>query len=283
MGPAVDLDDVALGVEVVVDDVRVGDEIAAIALEDFVHGVTRVVPRELEEDVAFRRDEHPEVTCPASFLLLHEHAGGVGTEVGLLERVDPHRGDERFCELRERAVPSAHRGLRELETVAGVHVLKTIERHVILPALDDGLGQHSRAGESPWNGKIGRRRDEDIGLGIALAIFAHELRAHDARNDEGSGSTLDDLGDVLADPIERIETELLDLGRQHLDLDAWKMLGWRYPPRRLAPRVPLHILLCVGFGQSVGELRLLSFVEHQREDIERELRAIVGATLRLRR
>jgi hypothetical protein len=33
-----------------------------------------VIARELEEHVPLRRDHHPEVTGPASLLLLHEHA-----------------------------------------------------------------------------------------------------------------------------------------------------------------------------------------------------------------
>jgi hypothetical protein len=46
--PAVDLDDVASRVEMVVDDMRVGDEEALIAGQHVVDGVARMIRRELE-------------------------------------------------------------------------------------------------------------------------------------------------------------------------------------------------------------------------------------------
>lgn len=96
---AVDLDDVAYRVEVVVDDVGIGDEEALITGEDVVDGVARMVSGEFEENVPARRDEHPEVARAAALLVLYEHAGCVDAEVRLLERVHAHCGDERFDDV----------------------------------------------------------------------------------------------------------------------------------------------------------------------------------------
>ena len=60
-----DLLHVAARVEVVVDRVRVGDEVAAVAGEHVVDGVAVVAARVLEEHVPLRRDEHPEVARAA--------------------------------------------------------------------------------------------------------------------------------------------------------------------------------------------------------------------------
>jgi hypothetical protein len=70
-----------------------------------------------------------------------------------------------------------------------------------------------------------------------------------ATTNEG-GTALDGLAHVFADALERVEAFLLDLGRQHLDLDARQVLGQRLAPGRLAARVRLDLLLIVG-GPSV--------------------------------
>jgi hypothetical protein len=152
--PAVDLDDVPGRVQVVVDDVGIGDEKPLVAGEHVVDGVAGVVARELEEHVAAGRDQHPEVTGPASLLLLNEHAGRVHAEVGLLEGVNAHRSHQRLHDLGECAVPAAHRRARQLETVACVHVLEPMKRQMILPALDDGVGEHPGSGQSARNRQL---------------------------------------------------------------------------------------------------------------------------------
>jgi hypothetical protein len=154
------------------------------------------------------------VTEPTSLLVLHEHAGGVDAEVGLLERVIAHRRDERLHELGERAVPAAHRGARELDAVTRVHPFEPMKRHVVLPSLHDRVREHARPGESARDRKECWLRDEDLGLGIALTILAYELRANNARHDEGGRTTLERFADVLSDALEGVEAALLDLGRE---------------------------------------------------------------------
>lgn len=121
--PTIDLDDVAARVEVIVDDVRVGNEIALVAGEYFVDGIARVVACELEEHVPAGRDQYPEVARSTALLLQHEHAGGVDTEIGLLERVLAHRRDKRLHALGERAVPTADCRASKLDAVPPVVVL----------------------------------------------------------------------------------------------------------------------------------------------------------------
>ncbi len=95
MRPASNFDDLAIAVEVVVDDVRVGDEVAAVAVEQLSRGACVVRLRELEQHVLFRGDQHPEMAIVAALWRLHEHPRGVSAEVRRLEGIRFHRLDER--------------------------------------------------------------------------------------------------------------------------------------------------------------------------------------------
>jgi hypothetical protein len=79
VGPAPDLDDVAGLVEVIVDGVGIGDEVALVAGEETIDGLAVVLVRVAVEDVPPRRDEHPEMGAAALLLGLDEDAGRVGT------------------------------------------------------------------------------------------------------------------------------------------------------------------------------------------------------------
>jgi hypothetical protein len=61
MSPARDLDDVTAAVQVVVDGVRVRDEIAVVAGQHAVDHFAIVLGRIGEQDVSLGRDEHPEM------------------------------------------------------------------------------------------------------------------------------------------------------------------------------------------------------------------------------
>ena len=61
VGPAPDLDHVAVFVEVIVDRVGIGDEMALVAGEQAIDGLAVVPVRVPVEDVPLGRDEHPEV------------------------------------------------------------------------------------------------------------------------------------------------------------------------------------------------------------------------------
>ena len=108
----------------VIDGVRVRDEIAGVAGEQRVDRVAVVPVRELVEHVLVRRDHHPEVAVPASLGRLHEHAGGVDAEVGRALGVGEHRVDERGGQLTQLVVPRAERALGQSEPLAGRRSLR---------------------------------------------------------------------------------------------------------------------------------------------------------------
>jgi len=58
--------DVARRVEVVVDDVRIGDEKALVAREHVVDGIAGVIARELEEHRSGATSTHPHIVERAS-------------------------------------------------------------------------------------------------------------------------------------------------------------------------------------------------------------------------
>ena len=97
----------------IVDGVRIGDEVALVAREQRVDRCSVVLGRELEEDVAAGHDHDPEVARAALLLGLDEHAGRIDADVRLRERVEPHCVDQRLHELDELHVPAAHRRARQ--------------------------------------------------------------------------------------------------------------------------------------------------------------------------
>jgi len=78
MRPAVDLGDTPVGVQVVVDHVRIGDEVPLVACEHVVHRVAVVPTRVLEQHVTAGRDEHEEVPGATLVLGLYQDPGRVG-------------------------------------------------------------------------------------------------------------------------------------------------------------------------------------------------------------
>jgi hypothetical protein len=72
-----------------------------------IDGGAVVPPGVAEEDVALRGDEYPEVARATALPRLHEHAGGVGVEDGLAERVGQHGVHERPDEVGKLRVPAA--------------------------------------------------------------------------------------------------------------------------------------------------------------------------------
>jgi hypothetical protein len=179
MRPAIDFDDVARHVQVVIDGVRIADEIALVAGEHSVDRIARMLGRVLEEHVAPRRDEHPEVTDAALLWMLHQHARRIGAQVRLLEGIAPHRGNEWSGELGELRVPTAHRRARQRQALAPVYALESMQRLMILPALDDRVREHARPGKAFGDRQLDGRGDVHLGRGVALALFGHELRPND--------------------------------------------------------------------------------------------------------
>ena len=138
----------------------VGDEVPLVAGEEMVDGLGVVLVRISIEDVPARRDQHPEVG-PATLLLgLHEDARGIDAQVGLGECVAQHRLDQALGEVGELLVPAADRRARELEAVTRVDLLLPIQRQVVLPAIDDGLGEQAGPGEAALDRPLGRIGDQ---------------------------------------------------------------------------------------------------------------------------
>jgi hypothetical protein len=147
VSPTPDFDDVALGVQVVVNGMGIGDEVALVAFEQLVDGGTVVLLGVAVEHMLLRRDQHPEVILSALLLCEHQHAGRIDAEVWLAEGIDQHDGDERPGQLGQLLVPRAQRRLREIEPLTGIDPFQAVEGLVILPATDDAVGEHARAGE----------------------------------------------------------------------------------------------------------------------------------------
>ena len=85
---------------------------------------------------------------------------------------------------------------------------------------------------------------------------------------------LEDFAHLFTDALEGIEPEALDLGRQHLDLDAREVLGNRLAAGGLAPLVRTDL-----FDLDLGRLGLLA--EQHLEDGKRELAVVVREALGL--
>jgi hypothetical protein len=142
-------------------------------------------------------------------------------------------------------VPATHRGSGELDAVACINILASVHREVILPALDDRIGEHAGTCEPFLNRLLEWLADKYVRRCVSVTVLANELRPDDPSYDERRRAPLHDLADLLADTLERFEPLTLDLGRQDFDLDARKMLGERLASGRLATGMPAHILLAV--------------------------------------
>src|SRR5690606_29802181 len=87
--PAAYLDDAAVQIEVIVDSVRVGDEVTLVAAEDFVDSFAVVSLGELEQHVQLGRDQDPEVAVAALLWSHDEHARRIDTQVRRPQRILP--------------------------------------------------------------------------------------------------------------------------------------------------------------------------------------------------
>src|SRR5262249_55230883 len=154
-----------------------------------------------EENVTLGGYEDPEVACPTLFDLLHEHTGCIDAQVRLLERILTHRTNERLGERCELGVPAAHRRAGEIDAVTPVDIFEAIERQMVLPALDDRVGEHAGTGEPFWDRQLRRLADEHLGRRVPLALLTKELRADDSRDDERGRPSLEYFADFLADSL----------------------------------------------------------------------------------
>ncbi len=269
VAPAADLHHASIDVEVVIDGMRVGDEVAAIARQHPVHGFTVVLRGVAVENVPRGGDDYPEVRALAALARLHQDARRVGAKVRGLEGILPHRVDERTRQRGELLVPATDGGARELEAFARIDALEPVQRQVVLPAAHDRVGQQARARKTARDRQLERLRRRDPRRRARGALLADELRPLDVDRDERGRAALDDLAHLLADPDEGVEAEALHLVGDELDLDARQVLGKGLAARGLAPRVGGDRLPRLALG------RFLDAIAEQRgEELERELRLV---------
>ena len=201
------------------------------------------------------------MTCATSLLGLDQHACRVGAQVRLFEGVGAHRGDDRSGEFSERDVPAAHRRAGKRQAVATVHALQAIERQVIVPTLHDAVGEHAGAGDAACNRLRRRLGHVHARFAITVSIFAYKLRLDEAQHERRRWASLEHLGDLLADLVERIDAVALDLLGQQDVLAARQML-WQRLAFRLATLVRLDRFL---FGRQLVERGLRHQHAHHRE------------------
>jgi hypothetical protein len=208
---------------------------------------------------------------------------------GLGEGVSQHRLDQRLGEVRQLLVPAADRRAGDVEAVAGIDAFQSVERQRVLPALDDGDGEHPGAGQAALNRALWRLRDLHRRLvdSLLALVLADKLRPHDPHHDQRRGPALEHLADLLADPLVRVQPLALDLGRHYLDLDPRQVLGQR-PTGRAPPLMLSHRrALWRRFGQRccAGRRRRIPgrrwATEEHVEHVEGELRCLALEALRL--
>ncbi len=252
--PASDFEDRAVFVQVVVDRVGIGDQIALVAGEELVDGGAIVPGRVAVEHVSSGHDDDPEVAATTLVLRLHEHAGRVGAQIGRRLGVTPHGRDQRLDELGELLVPAAQRRAGQVHAFALVDLLESMQRQVILESLHRRVGKQPRTREPTLDGQVDRIGHVKFRRGIALPIFAQKLGPVDVQGHQRGPPTLEDHADLAGQLLEGVETLALDLFGDQVDVDPRQVLGQRPAPLRLAPRVPAD-LLGRGFARGVGGRR----------------------------
>lgn len=91
MCATVHLDEVAVGVQVVVDRVGVGDEVPLVLAQVSIDGRLVVLGRGPEQDVPRGRDHDPEGPPAAALERLQQHSGGVGAQIRSVQSFLPQR------------------------------------------------------------------------------------------------------------------------------------------------------------------------------------------------
>ena len=200
---------------------------------------------------------------------LHEHPGRVGAEIRLAERLGVHGLDDRPGQIGQLRVPAADRGAGQRQTVPRVDALEAVERLVILPAADDRVGQHARAGPAAQDGQIGRIADQHLHRPLARRVLGDELRPDHPHDDARGAAALEHFAHLFPDAAEVFEPALLHLERDQLDVDAREMRGQRLAAARRRPLVGAD-------PPRRGGLRRAVLREEGLDERERELALVRG-------
>jgi hypothetical protein len=124
--------------------------------------------------------------------------------VWLFERVDVHCRDQGFDQIGQLDVPSAHRRTIEIEAFTPEDPLHPMQRQVILPALDDGIGEKAGASDTAWNRKLRGLGHQHCGAECLTLALADEL-GFDHLDHNGRGrAPLDHFAALTADALEGI-------------------------------------------------------------------------------
>jgi len=86
-----------------------------------------------------------------------------------------------------------------------------MQRQMILPALDDGIGQQAGARAAARDGQLGTLGAQHLGAQRPLARLADKLLLDHLHHDQRGRAALDDFALLDADHRERIEAFALDL------------------------------------------------------------------------
>ena len=182
--PAADLDDRARLVEVVVDDVRVGDEIALVAGQE-LSTASAVVARASTRRARACSGATSTQKCAAPAPLLGASTSTPVASVhryGCRERVLVHRVDQRPRELGQLLVPAADRRAWPARAPRARRCPSSrCSGRWSCQRAHDRVGQHARAGEAARDRQLRRFRPTRTSAGLAaVAVLAHELRLRTA-------------------------------------------------------------------------------------------------------
>lgn len=148
--------------------------------------------------MTFRRRHYEEVSPPAFLRVLYGYTGRIDAEIWRLQRIQPHRDDQRLHEVRQIPVPLAHGGARQFETISTVHALHSMQRHVIFPPLHDGVRHQRGSGQAAGDRQIRRGALIDARAFGPLRTTLHKPAFVNRDDDQARRSSLHSL-DVLAE------------------------------------------------------------------------------------
>ncbi len=270
MGPAADLDDVAVAVQVVVDGVSIGDQVARVAGQQAVDRRAVVASRVPKQHVLLWRHGDPEVACATALLGQHEDARRIHAQVRLLHRVRPHRLYQRSHQLRQLLMPRAQRRLRNRQALSAVDPFQPIERLVVLPAPHHRVGQQARPRHASRDGQVDRIGRPHFQWGVAVPILADILLVDDLDDDCGGRPSFEHGACLGAEEFEGLGIAL-HVGRDELDPFAGEIVR-QWPAHGLCAGVLRDDL--VGRQRRCGRFGVTA-PKRQAEHQQRQLRVVL--------
>src|SRR6185369_2356380 len=176
-------------------------------------------------------------------------------------------------------MPGAERGLRQVELLTAIDVRQPSEWLMVLPASNDGVGEHRGASEASLDWKLKGGRSEYVRCRAALLVLANELLVRDGYDHARSRATLQHLARFAANQLEGVQALAQNLRWQDLERDSRECV-WQGLSHGFSPLMSRNRLLGLGLGL-LGTRPQAITTEREIENCERELRIILGEPLRL--